>query len=93
MDELKIIEKENEVYILNDEGDEIAYITFPKVKDNVVVINHTFVDDSLRGLGIAGKMMDRVYSIIKQSGRKALLTCSYAIKYFEKNEDKQDILE
>jgi len=89
---MEIIKEENKVFILDEEGKQIAYVSFPLVEDGIVEIDHTVVDESLRGQGIAGKLMDAAYEVIKKTNRKARLSCSYAIKYFEKNVDKQDIL-
>jgi predicted GNAT family acetyltransferase len=89
---MEIVKGANKVFILDENKNEIAYVSFPLVEEGVVEIDHTYVNESLRGLGIAGKLMDAAYEVIKQSNLKAKLSCSYAIKYFEKNTDKQDIL-
>lgn len=89
---MDFIKEENRVYCAEN-GKTLAEITFPQVKANVVEINHTFVDESLRGQGVAGKLIEAAYDVIKISGRKAVPTCSYAVSWFEKNADKRDILE
>jgi len=70
----------------------LAYVTFPLESEGVVNITRTVVSDTLRGQGIAGKLMNLAYETISQRGLKAKLTCSYAIGWFEKNQDKRDIL-
>lgn len=82
----------NRIYLENEEGNMIAEVTFPEVKENVVNINHTFVDDSLRGQGIAGKLMEEVVKRLKAENKKAYLTCSYAIMWFEKNKQYSDLI-
>jgi len=77
----------------NDQGVTIAEVTFPDVKDHVVNINHTYVDDSLRGQGVAGKLMIEVAEQLRREGKKAILTCSYAVSWFSKNKEYDDILE
>ncbi len=77
-------------YYVDDK--ELAYVTYPKVDDNVVEINHTVVDESLRGQGIAGELLKRAYQDIKDKGLKTKVTCSYAKKWFEKNSECEDIL-
>lgn len=84
--------EEEMVYLNDDSGNMVAYVTFPKISDGVVNINRTFVDGSLRGQGIAGKLMDKVYLVLKERNLKARITCSYAVKYFSENKDKQDVL-
>jgi len=82
----------NRIYLENEVGRLIAEVTFPAIKDQLVNIDHTFVDDSLRGQGIAGKLMEEVASKLSKENKKAILTCSYAVKWFEKNGVYQDII-
>lgn len=82
----------NEIYFLNEENIKLAYVKFPSIDDNVVMVTTTFVSDVLRGQGIAGKLMLALYDELKKTNRKAVMKCSYAVGWFEKNIDKQDIL-
>ena len=84
--------EEYEIYLLNDSNEKVAYVKFPKVKDDIVCVQSTYVSDSLRGKGIASKLLEALYDDLKQSSKKAILSCSYAIKWFEKNIDKQDVI-
>lgn len=72
------------------DGSILAEITFPAMDETTVNINHTFVDDSLRGQGIAGKLMELAVQQLEQTGRKAVATCSYAQKWFEKNPEQAE---
>ena len=72
------------------DGNILAEITFPAMDETTVNINHTFVDDSLRGQGIAGKLMELTVQQLEQTGRKAVATCSYAQKWFEKNPEQAE---
>ena len=55
------------------------------IDEDTVDINHTFVDESLRGQGMAGKLMEAAVNQIQSQGKKAVPTCSYAVKWFEKH--------
>lgn len=80
---------------LNDESNHmIAVVTFPKVPDhdNAVNIDHTYVDNSLRGQGIAGRLMEETVSQLRESSQKARLSCSYAVKWFEEHPECSDVL-
>ena len=90
---MDIIKDKNIVYIKNEEGKMIAYCTFPKISEGLAMIDHTVVDPSLRGQGIAGKLMDKAYESIKEQGLRVRPTCSYAVAWFDKNPEKKDILE
>lgn len=41
------------IFALGEDGKLLAEITFPTGEDGVADINHTFVDESLRGQGVA----------------------------------------
>lgn len=90
---MNFIVEENEIYLLDENNNKIAFIKFPKVKDSIVNITSTYVSDVLRGQGIAGKLIALLYDELKRTNRKAIPTCSYAVNWFNKNVDKQDILE
>lgn len=49
---MEYITERNRIYLLH-EGMEVAEITFPHTADGVYTINHTYVDNRLRGQGIA----------------------------------------
>ena len=80
------------VLYTNQEGDVLAEVTFPEVESGVVDINHTFVDDSLRGQGIAGKLLEQAAQELSETGRKARLSCSYAAKWFENHPEWADLV-
>ena len=58
----------------------------------VVNITHTEVDPSMGGQGIAGKITEHVANLLRADGRKAELSCSYAIKWFQKHPEYSDVL-
>lgn len=82
----------NRIYATNEAGDTIAEITFPPVDSTTVNIDHTFVDDSLRGQGVAGQLVQAAAESLRRSGKKAVATCSYAQKWFEKHPEYSDVL-
>lgn len=84
--------EKNRVFLENAEGKLVAEITFPKEHEGVVNINHTFVDASLRGQGMAGKLMDAAVREIESQGLKAIATCTYAIAWLEQNPERRSIL-
>lgn len=90
---MNFIHEDHKIY-LNDENQHmIAVVTFPRVQDNVVNIDHTYVDNSLRGQGIAGKLMNETVIQLREKNWKAKLTCSYAVKWFEEHPECSDVLE
>ena len=89
---MKFKENNQKIWMENEEGKVIAEIDFPETGENTVTITHTEVDPSLGGQGIAGKLTEAAAQKIKASGKKAELSCSYAIKWFGKHEEYREIL-
>ena len=65
---MEFTHKENEIVLLDENGNLLAQITFPYANNEktAVDVNHTFVDTSLRGQGIAGKLMKELIKEIKK---------------------------
>ena len=54
---------------------------------------HTYVDHSLRGKGIAAKLLELTADELRKTNRKAVPTCSYAVKWFEDHPEQTDIID
>lgn len=89
---MNFIYESNRIYSEDENGKLLAEITFPAVDDETVDINHTFVDDSLRGQGVAGRLMQEAVHTIRTQGKKIQPTCSYAANWFTKHPDQDDLL-
>lgn len=76
------------IYMNDDVGKMIAEVTFTELDDNTILVDHTFVDDSLRGKGTAGKLMLEVIDYAKTHNKKIKASCSYAVKWFDKNKNE-----
>lgn len=88
---LKFEYEPGRIYVSDPSGDLLAEVTFP-ISGNVADINHTFVDSSLRGQGVADKLLFAAASQLRSDGRKARATCSYAVKWFEEHPEQSDLL-
>ena len=85
--------EKDRIFVTGDDGRVIAEVNFPEAREGVVDINRTFVDDSLRGQGVAGQLVTAVCSSLEKDGRKAIPTCSYAAKWFSQHPEKKGLLE
>ena len=79
-------------FYLGDANKPQAEITFVPVGQNRWSVSHTFVDGSLRGQGMAEKLLDAVADLARKEGKKLSATCSYARKQFETNDKYQDVI-
>lgn len=83
--------EQDAIYLRNDSGAHLAEVTFSEMGNGVVDINHTFVDSSLRGQGMANKLLTNLAQHLRENNQKAYPTCSYAVKWFESHPEFSDI--
>ena len=77
------IHEENRIFVNYEEGKLVPEITFRLIEEDVIDIDHTFVDSSLRGQGIANHLMLEVNKLLHDKNWKAVPTCSYAVRWAE----------
>ncbi len=80
---MEYITEKNRIYVVEN-GEEVGEVTFPQ-RDGVYIINHTYVDDRLRGQGIASELVRRAVEEIERLGGRAEATCSYAQLWLARN--------
>ncbi len=69
------------IFLTDGEGRLTAEITFHPDPGGAMVLDHTFVDGSLRGQGVAGKLVEAAVARLKAEGHPIAATCSYAVKW------------
>lgn len=77
---------ENRFYLENADGKVIAYVGYVVSGENVLIINGTFVDPSLRGQGIGQSLIEQVVKLAIDNDKKIFPLCPYARKIMEANE-------
>lgn len=87
---MEFLKEEGRIYKKNDEGEDIAEITFVPVEEGVVDANHTFVDPSLRGQGVAEKLVEALVEDMEKEGKKIKPGCPYVAALFERKPEKYE---
>lgn len=84
----------NRIVLVDDEEQALAEIDFPAMEEEpgTVEITHTYVDESLRGRGLAGKLMARLIAYLERNQLKAWPSCSYAVDWFAKHSEAAHLL-
>mgnify|MGYP006431422995 CR=1 FL=1 len=59
--------------------------------EDALIIDHTYVDPTLRGQGIADKLMQAAADYARGQKRKIIPRCSYARRKMEKESRYQDL--
>lgn len=89
---MEIKKGNNKFYIGESEANDIARITFKNGGNNIIIIDHTFVDPSLRGQSIAAKLLDKVVEMARTENLKIVPVCSYAVRKLTRNNEYEDVL-
>ena len=84
--------QEGRIFALGTNGELLAEVTFPTGPDGIADINHTFVDESLRGQGVANQLLQAAAQELWAQGRKTKTSCWYAAQWFAKHPQEQDLL-
>ena len=85
-----IKEAEQHFYIGETLDTKKAFIEYT-LSDDVLVIESTKVDPSLRGQGIAAILVDYAVMFARKNNYKVKATCSYARKQLNNNPDYEDV--
>lgn len=91
---MKFIHEEYRIYLEDEKSNVVAEVNFPEDENdkNVRKITRTFVDESLRGQGIANLLLEELAKDLRKNNLKCIPICSYAVNWFEKHEDQKDLL-
>ncbi|WP_208559370.1 GNAT family N-acetyltransferase [Marinilactibacillus kalidii] len=71
-----------------ENGKLLAEITFVQGNGNVIAIDHTFVDPSLRGQGVAEQLVDDVVKDMQEQGKMIKAVCPYVVELFKRKPEK-----
>ncbi|WP_277584720.1 GNAT family N-acetyltransferase [Psychrobacillus antarcticus] len=72
------------------EGERLGEITWTLLGD-IMVMDHTFVSDKLRGQGVAKKLLDSAATYAREQELKMEPVCSYVVAAFSKSDEYDDI--
>ncbi len=68
---------------------EMVYVMAGPAK---MIIEHTEVDESLKGQGIGGKILEELVAYVRNEKIKVIPLCPFAKAMFKKKEDLRDVL-
>lgn len=89
---MEIKKGNNKFYIGESEEEMVARITWKNGGENIIVVDHTIVDPSLRGKGVAGKLLQKVVTMAREENLKIVPVCSYVVAKMTRNDEYKDIL-
>jgi predicted GNAT family acetyltransferase len=79
-------------FYLEREGKKIARMDYVMAGETKLIIEHTEVDDSLKGQGIGKKLLEELVFFSRKKKITVRPLCSFAAAMFRKTPDWQDVL-
>ena len=73
------------------DGVRLAEMTYSRVGDDHVIVDHTEVHDALQGQGVARQLLDAAVAWARETGTRITATCPYAKRQFEKDPSIRDV--
>jgi len=78
--------------LLNDAGQMLGEMTFSRARDDLIIIDHTEVDDSLRGQKGGLRLFEGMVVWARETNTSIMSTCPFANAMFERDPSSQDVL-
>ena len=81
-------------YIAHVDGqDETSEMTFSRLSANRIIVDHTGVPDSLRGLGVGAALARHVVAEAREKGFTIVPLCPFLKAQSARNPDWSDVIE
>lgn len=78
--------------LLDDAGQMLGEMTFSRARDDLIIIDHTEVDDSLRGKHGGLRLFEGMVAWARSTGTSIMSTCPFANAMFERDPSSRDVL-
>ena len=78
-------------FIIRSDGKRVAEMTYVDSGDTGFTINHTEVNESLRGQNIGEQLLAEAVKYARGKGLKIGATCSFALEKLQENSEYADV--
>jgi predicted GNAT family acetyltransferase len=85
--------KSNGIFIAESDGKEAGRISYTRINDSKIRIDHTIVQEEFGGKGIGQRLVMELVKFAREYNLKVESKCEFAKHIFKKNEEIQDVLE
>ena len=79
-------------YVIHLPDDLEAEMTYRRIGDKTIAIDHTYTPPQFRGNNIAFRMMERAINDARRDGVRIRPQCSYAVIQFRRHREWADLL-
>ncbi|NRA91859.1 MAG: N-acetyltransferase [Psychroserpens sp.] len=87
----ELIEPKGRFFVEID-GEQKAEMTYSYAGQDKIIIDHTEVDESLKGQGVGYALVEEAVKLAREKEIKILPLCPFAAAVFRKKQDYKDVL-
>jgi hypothetical protein len=80
-------------FALERDGRRLAEMTYQRLGESRIVVDHTHVDPALRGHGVARQLLDAAVAWARQTNTRISATCSYVVVQFARDASLRDVMD
>ena len=79
-------------FTIENSGQRLAEMTYSRTNASLIVIDHTEVDESLKGQGVGRQLLDALVAWARETHTKVIALCPFAKAQFDKDVAIRDVL-
>ncbi|WP_224995248.1 GNAT family N-acetyltransferase [Cesiribacter sp. SM1] len=79
-------------FFYEENGRRLAELNYIRAGDRQIIIDHTTVDDSLKGQGIGKRLLSNLVIFVRENQIRVIPLCPFATATFRKIHEWQDVL-
>ncbi|MBL7774629.1 MAG: N-acetyltransferase [Saprospiraceae bacterium] len=79
-------------FFIEANGERLAAMAFTMAGEHRMIIDHTEVDERLRGKGAGRQMLNRLVEYVREHQIRVIPLCPFAKSVFEKDASIRDVL-
>lgn len=84
--------RQGEFFAMDADAQRIAEISYIWRDKQQIIANHTWVDDSLRGQGVARQLLDVLVRFARDKQLTIVASCSYVEVIFRRDKSLSDVI-
>ncbi len=74
------------IFFVKENGKQVAEMTYSLTDPDIMIIDHTWVDDSLRGQKVGNALVERGVEFARQQQYKIIPLCPFANKLMNRDQ-------
>lgn len=80
------------MFFYESNGEVLAEMTYSMAGETRMIIDHTHVDESLKGQGVGMQLLQKAVAFAREKTVEVLPLCPFAAAMFKKHAEIQDVL-